>query len=67
MSHSSVTFGVKGLIPGNCSYLLCGKFKLAAPYQIRKEVLQREKGEKIEPNFLLLPTVGCQHCHYFIF
>lgn len=58
MSHSSITFFVKGLVPGNCSCLLCGKFKLAVPYQIEKGVLQRERKEKkIEPNFLLLSTM----------
>ena len=69
MSHSSVTFCVKGrLIPGNSLYLLCSKFKLVAPYQIRKEALLRVKVGKIrELNFLLLLIVGYQHCHYFIF
>lgn len=61
MSHSSITFFVKGLIAGNCSCLLCGKFKLAVPYQIEKGVLQRERKEKKkkkkEPNFLLLSTM----------
>lgn len=57
MSHSSVKFCVKGPIPGNCSYLLCGKFKLTAPYQIRKEVLQRDKRRKNRENLIFF---SCQ-------
>lgn len=59
MSHSSVTFFVKGLVPENWSCLLYGKFKLAALYQIGKEVLQSERkgGGGEELNLLLLPTV----------
>lgn len=62
MSHSSVTFFVKGLVPENWSCLLCGKFKLAALYQIGKEVLQSERKGGKRTEFASLAHCGCQYC-----
>lgn len=46
-------------------YSLCSKFKLAHPYQIGKEVLQR-KGKIVERT-KFSSLAHCQYCYYFIF